>query len=144
MSVIPPTCGAPPAGAQGAAFAKGAALIADGRIEDGLTVVAEHTGGPGAWAKRSEARKAVNRDNATTLLGQINEQRQPYRRAEAEAIRIRTLLVGGDQSQPQFGRILDALEGAMPNATRVTIPRAAHSVQADNPAAFNEAVLRFL
>ena len=136
--------GAPPAGAQGAAFARAAALIGEGRIEEGLTVVAEHTGGPGAWAKRSEARKAVNRDNATTLLGQINEKRQPYRRAEAEAIRTRTLLVGGDQSQPQFGRILDALEGAMPNATRVTIPNAAHSVQADNPAAFNEAVLRFL
>jgi hypothetical protein len=41
-----------------------------------LTVVAEHTGGPGAWEKRSEQRKAVNRDNATTLLGQIKEQCQ--------------------------------------------------------------------
>jgi pimeloyl-ACP methyl ester carboxylesterase len=94
-----------------------------------LTVVAEHTGGPGAWEKRSEQRKAVNRDNATTLLGQIKEQRKPYARAEAAGIAVRTLLVGGDQSQPQFGRILDALEGAMPNAQRVTIKRAAHSVQ---------------
>lgn len=136
--------GAPPAGKQGAAFAKGAALIGEGKVEEGLTVIAEHTGGPGAWAKRSEARKAVNRDNARTLLGQVNEQRKPYSRAEAEGIRIRTLLVGGDQSQPQFGRILDALEGAMPNAKRVTIPRAAHSVQADNPAGFNAAVLAFL
>ena len=136
--------GAPPAGQQGAAFAKGAALIAEGKTEEGLTVIAEHTGGPGAWQKRSEARKTVNRDNARTLLGQINEQRKPYSRAEAEGIRIRTLLAGGDQSQPQFGRILDALEGAMPNATRVTIRRAAHSVQADNPTDFNAAVLAFL
>jgi pimeloyl-ACP methyl ester carboxylesterase len=136
--------GAPPAGKQGAAFAEGAALIGEGRVEEGLTVIAEHTGGPGAWAKRSEARKAVNRANARTLLGQVKEQRKPYARAEAEGIRIRTLLVGGDQSQPQFGRILDALERAMPNATRVTIPSAAHSVQADNPADFNAAVLRFL
>lgn len=136
--------GAPPAGRQGAAFAKGAALIAEGKVEEGLTVIAEHTGGPGAWAKRSEARKAVNRDNARTLLGQVNEQRKPYSRAEAAGIAIRTLLVGGDQSQPQFGVILDALEGAMPNATRVTIARAAHSVQADNPADFNAAVLDFL
>jgi pimeloyl-ACP methyl ester carboxylesterase len=52
--------------------------------------------------------------------------------------------VGGDQSQPQFGRILDALEGVMPDAKRVTIARAAHSVQADNPADFNAAVLAFL
>ena len=136
--------GAPPAGKQGAAFAKAAALIGEGKIEDGLTVVAEHTGGPGAWEKRSEARKAVNRANARTLLGQINEQRKPYARAEAQGIATPTLLIGGAQSQPQFGRILDALEPVMPNATRVTIARAAHSVQADNPADFNAAVLAFL
>jgi esterase len=136
--------GAPPAGKQGTAFSKAAALIAGGQVEEGLTVIAEHTGGPGAWEKRSEARKQVNRDNARTLLGQANENRKPYSRSEAEGIRIRTLLVGGNQSQPQFGRILDALEGAMPNATRVTIRNAAHSVQADNPADFNAAVLAFL
>lgn len=136
--------GAPPAGKQGAAFAKAAALIGEGKIEEGLTVVAEHTGGPGAWEKRSEARKAVNRANARTLLGQINEQRKPYARAEAQGITAPTLLIGGAQSQPQFGRILDALEPVMPNATRVTIARAAHSVQADNPADFNAAVLAFL
>ena len=101
--------GAPPAGNQASAFGRAAALIAEGKTEEGLTVVAEHTGGPGAWAKRSEARKTVNRDNATTLLGQINEQRSPYAKAEAQSIRTRTLLAGGDQSQPQFGRILDAL-----------------------------------
>lgn len=136
--------GAPPPGKQGAAFARGAALIGEGKTEEGLTVIAEHTGGPGAWAKRSEARKDVNRDNARTLLGQVNEQRRPYSKAEAQSIRARTLLAGGDQSQPQFGRILDALEAAMPHATRVTIARAAHSVQADNPADFNAAVLTFL
>jgi len=136
--------GVPPAGNQVSAFARAAALIGEGQIEQGLTVVAEHTGGPGAWEKRSEQRKAVNRDNATTLLGQIKEQRKPYARAEAAGIVLRTLLVGGDQSQPQFGRILDALEGTMPNAQRVTIKRAAHSVQADNPSAFNAAVLAFL
>jgi len=136
--------GAPPAGNQASAFARAAALIAEGRTEAGLTVVAEHTGGPGAWEKRSEARRAVNRDNATTLLGQIHEQRRPYAKAEAQGIGIRTLLVGGAQSQPQFGRILDALQPNMPDTTRVTIPRAAHSVQADNPGEFNAAVLAFL
>ena len=136
--------GAPPPGQQGAAFAKAAALIAEGKAEEGLTVVAEHTGGPGAWAKRSEGRKAVNRDNARTLLGQMNEQRRPYARTEAAAIRTPTLLIGGAQTQPQFGRILDALEPVMPNAARVTIARAAHSVQADNPADLNAAVLAFI
>jgi esterase len=136
--------GEPPAGKQAGVFAKAAGLIGDGKTEEGLAVFAEHTGGPGAWAKRSEARKAVNRANARTLLGQQNEQRKPYSRSEAEGIRLRTLLAGGAQSQPQFAAILDALEQAMPNTTRVTIRNAAHSVQADNPAEFNAAVLAFL
>lgn len=135
--------GAPPTGDQTSAFARAAALISEGKVEEGLTVVAEHTGGPGAWAKRPEARKAINRDNAMTLLGQMTEQRKPYARAEAAGIKVRTLLVGGAQSQPQFGRILDALQSVMPNARRVMIPRAAHSVQADNPADFNAAALAF-
>ncbi|MBM3587902.1 MAG: alpha/beta hydrolase [Alphaproteobacteria bacterium] len=135
---------APTAGNQASAFARAAALIAERKVEEGMTVVAEHTGGPGAWAKCSVARKMVNRDNATTLLGQIKEQRKPYTRAEAAGITARTLLVGGDQSLPQFGRIPDALQGVMPNAERVTIARAAHGVQADNPADFNAAVLAFL
>lgn len=135
--------GAPPLGKQSAVFARAAALIGDGKDEEGLAIFAEHTGGPGAWEKRSEARKAVNRDNARTLLGQINEQRKPYARTEAQGIHIPTLLVGGANSQPQFGRILDALEANMPDARRVTIARAGHSVQAENPADFNAAVLEF-
>ncbi|WP_137128236.1 alpha/beta fold hydrolase [Roseomonas sp. HF4] len=136
--------GTPPSGEQRAAFAQGAALIAEGKVEEGLTVVNNHIGGPGSWEKRPEPRKAVNRANARTLLGQVNEQRKPYSRAEAEGIRLRTLLVGGAQSGPRFGIVLDALEGAMPNATRVTIPNAGHSMQMDNPDALNAAVLAFL
>ncbi len=136
--------GAPPAGHQHGAFSRAAALIAGGRIEEGLTVVAEHTGGPGAWERRSEARKAINRANARTLLGQANENRKPYARAEAEGIRMPTLLVGGANTLPNFIRNLDALGAAIPGAERVTIPDAAHSMQADNPAAFNAAVIPFL
>lgn len=136
--------GAPASGQQAAGFSAAAARIAAGDIEGGLILVAEQTGGPGAWDKRPEARKASSRDNARTLLGQVHEGRKAYSRAAAERIQAPTLLLGGDSSQPSFGKILDALERVMPNARRVTIPQATHALNQDNPVAFNQAVLEFL
>lgn len=136
--------GAPPSGAQAGAFARAAALIGSGDAEGGLIHAAEATGGPGAWERRPEARKQISRDNARTLLGQVNERRAPYSRTAAEAIEAPTLLLGGEQSQPQFGRIMDALERVMPDVRRVTIARATHGLNSDNPADFNAAVLAFL
>ncbi len=131
-------------GRQASAFAEAAALVAAGDEEAGLRRVAEHTGGPGAWDRRPEARKAVSRANARTLLGQIHEKRAPYSRAAAAAIQAPTLLMGGAQTQPQFTAILDALEGAIPGARRVTIPAATHGLTFEQPEAFNRAVLEFL
>lgn len=136
--------GAPASGAQGASFAAGAALIAQGDIEGGLRLIAEYTGGPGAWEKRPEHRKLLSRDNARTLIGQANEQRKPYSRAAAEKIAAPTLLLGGDQSQPMFGKIIAAMMGAIPDVRGAVIPRATHSLNEDNAADFNAAVLGFL
>jgi len=136
--------GVPGSAAQAAAFAEGAKLLMAGDKEAGLRCVAEHTGGPGAWEKRAEARKAMNRDNAMTLVGQIDERRRPYSRAAAEVIRTPTLLVGGNQTLPNFIANLDALERTIKGAQRATVPNAAHAMSQDNPAAFNAAVLPFL
>jgi pimeloyl-ACP methyl ester carboxylesterase len=43
-----------------------------------------------------------------------------------------------------FGQIIDALASAIPNAQRVTIPDATHTMNVIKPAAFNEAVVKFL
>lgn len=136
--------GAPPSGQQAAGFAAAAEKIGAGDIEGGLIAVAEQTGGAGAWDRRPEHRKTVSRDNARTLLGQMDEQRKPYSRAAAEAIRIPTLLLGGDRSQPQFAKVMDALGQIMPDTRRVTVPHATHGLNHDNPDFFNQAVLDFL
>lgn len=136
--------GAPAGGQQAAGFSAAARKIGAGDIEGGLITVAEQTGGPGAWDRRPEHRKAVSRDNARTLLGQMNEQRKPYSRAAAEAVRIPTLLLGGDRSQPQFAKIMDALGKIMPDTQRVTVPNATHGLNHDNPDFFNKTVLEFL
>lgn len=136
--------GAPGAAGQAQAFSEAATLLRSGDKEAALRRVAEHTGGPGAWERRAEARKAMNRDNAMTLIGQMDERRRPYSRAAAEAIRTPTLLVGGANTLPNFIANLDALEGTIKGAKRVTIPNAAHAMSQDNPTAFNAAVQEFL
>ncbi len=127
-----------------AAVIEAVKLIRAGDVEEALRVFTAYTGGAGSWEKRPESRRQVSRDNARTLLGQINEQRAPFSRAQAEGIHVPTLLVGGALSQPQFGIIMDGMEKSILGVERVTIPDAAHGMSADNPAAFNEAVLAFL
>lgn len=136
--------GKPGARAQAAAFAEAANILKAGDREAALRRVAEHTGGPGAWEKRAQPRKDMNRDNVMTLLGQIDERRRPYARSEAEAVRAPTLLVGGDRTLPNFNANLDALEKTIAGAERVTIANAAHAMSQDNPTQFNAAVLDFL
>ncbi|WP_421995289.1 alpha/beta hydrolase [Roseococcus sp.] len=136
--------GAPASGKQAAGFTGAAQKIAAGDIDGGLTMVAEQTGGPGAWETRPEEKKVIGRDNARTLLGQMNEQRKPYSAEAAKAVRIPTLLLGGADSQPNFAKIIDALIRFMPDTRRVTVPKATHGLNYDNPEFFNAAVLDFL
>jgi pimeloyl-ACP methyl ester carboxylesterase len=136
--------GAPGANSQATAFAEGAALIAQGEEEAGLRHIAEHTGGPGAWDRRAESRKAISRANARTPPGQIHEARRPYARAEAEAITAPTLLPRAAQTQPAFVANVQALCAAIPDTRVVVIPQATHSLISEQPGAVAAAVLEFL
>lgn len=136
--------GKPGAAANASAFLRAADLIGAGDEEGGLRVVAEHTGGPGAWEKRPEERKVLSRANARTMLGQRDEQRRPYSRAGAAGIGVPTLFLQGAQTQPAFVRNVQALSGAIAGSKVVVIPRATHGLPYENPADFNAAVVAFL
>jgi pimeloyl-ACP methyl ester carboxylesterase len=118
--------------------------IRAGDIDGGLQIFLDAVSGPGAWERTPEIAKQFTRDNAMTLLGQIREAREPFSRAAAEAIKAPTLLVLGELSPPMFGQIIDALAAAIPNAQRITIAGATHTMNVIKPAAYNEAVLGFL
>ena len=100
--------------------------------------------GPAAGTGRRNRTARSLRDNAATLLGQIREQRAPFARADAEAIRAPTLLMAGERSPASFHHILDGLEIAIRDVRRVVIPNASHSSNLDNPRTFERAVLAFL
>jgi esterase len=128
-----------------------ASLISDaveqvrrGAIEEGLASFYAYALGPGSWDRATAALQEMGRDNARTLLGQINEGRQRYSRASAAAIGCPTLLVGGAMTRAAFVTVLDGLELAIPDCRRVTIPDAGHPMSIENPRAFNASVIAFL
>ncbi len=120
------------------------ARIRAGDLDGGLQIFLDAVSGPGAWERTPELAKQFTRDNAMTLLGQVREAREPFSRAAARAIKAPTLLVLGGASPPMFGQIIDALAAAIPDAQRVTIADATHTMNVIKPAAYNEAVLSFL
>jgi pimeloyl-ACP methyl ester carboxylesterase len=86
----------------------------------------------------------MREDNAYTLLAQVNEGREPFAKAEAEAISLSTLFVGGADTPGMLPVVLLALAAHVPHARTVIIPDAGHSMFRQQPKAFCEAVLPFL
>jgi pimeloyl-ACP methyl ester carboxylesterase len=136
--------GNPASARQASAFTAAADLIAAGDEEGGLKVVAEHTGGLGAWERRPDERKAISRANARTMLGQRDEQRSPFSRATAVTIRTPTLFLYGAHTRPSFVANVEALSGVIAGSKVVAIPNATHGLTYENPTDFNAAVVEFL
>jgi pimeloyl-ACP methyl ester carboxylesterase len=126
------------------ATARGAERVARGDVEGGVAFFVDAVNGPGAWEGMAEHLKRMHRDNAYTLIGQVNERRPPFALADMEAIRAPTLLVGGERSAPPFRQVLDAMERHVRGVERAVIPSAGHFMSEQEPAAFNRVVLAFL
>jgi len=141
-TLMPP--GHAPSAERTESILEAAHLIAAGDIDNGLELFVDRIYGAGAWAKRPAAAKQMRRDNAHTLIGQIDEDRKPFTRAEAEAIRSPTLLIGGALTRGMLPVVLQALTTAIPGARSVMIPNATHSMFEQAPVAFSAIVLDFL
>jgi pimeloyl-ACP methyl ester carboxylesterase len=141
-SLAPSAAGAQPALRSRVAAA--AEKIAAGEVEGGLESFLEAIDGPGGWQRLPAAVQQELRDNARTLLGQINEQRRPYARAEAEAIGVPTLLVGGENTPGTLPIVLRALAAHIRGARVAIIPNTTHFMFGQDPVRFSAAVLEFL
>ena len=141
-----------PAGAAGGGPAAGSPVpvaaasekIAAGDLEGGLRVFIDGVNGPGAWEALPPADRQMHEDNAYTLIAQVNEGRQPFTKAEAEALSPPTLFVGGADTPGMLPVILRVLAGLVPGAKTAIIPNAGHNMFRQQPKLFCEAVLPFL
>ncbi len=98
----------------------------------------------GSWEKLSETAKRVMRENAATLIGQASERREPFSAAAMREIAAPTLLLNRALSPPFFHVMAEAMLRHIKDVRRVVIDGAGHTMNVQQPAAFDAAVLKFL
>src|ERR1700687_4947253 len=127
-----------------ARIAASAEVIAKGDIDGGLQIFMDALEGPGAWKRLPATPKQLLRDNAMTLIGQTRDQRPPFSKADAEAIKTPTLFIGGANTKGTLPQVLRALAAHVPNSRNAMIPGTTHPMFEQAPQKFCGIVLEFL
>jgi len=127
-----------------ARFAACAAAIAKGDIDGGLEIFMDALEGPGAWKRLPATPRQWLRDNATTLIGQTRDARPPFTRADAEAIKMPTLFIGGANTRGAPPKVLHALAAIVAGSRTEMIAGATHTMFVQAPQKYCEIVLAFL
>jgi pimeloyl-ACP methyl ester carboxylesterase len=127
-----------------ARIATAADKIAAGDVEGGLTFFFDAIEGPGAWARLPATPKQQLRDNAFTLIGQARDNRPPFSKADAEAIAMPTLFIGGARTKGTLPLVLRTLAAHVPDAKTAMIPNTTHPMFEQAPQKYCEIVLEFL
>lgn len=118
-------------------------MIRNGDIDGGLEMFIDAVSGVGVWQKINSRRKQAARDNARTLVAQMADRPVQVSDDMLSAVKVPTLLMGGEKSPAAYSEIIETLARRMPNALRHTVQGSSHSMNAENPPAFNAAVLAF-
>jgi pimeloyl-ACP methyl ester carboxylesterase len=104
-----------------------------------------HNQGPGAFDTQPEAFRQMILDNARTVPLQLSAPRPPAISCTTlSGVKAPTLVVGGEQTPRYLALINEVVVQCIPGSRLVVIPKAAHLMSHQNPAAFNEALLHFL
>jgi pimeloyl-ACP methyl ester carboxylesterase len=111
-------------------------------------------GGPDTLDKQPQPLRRMFEENARTLpllfsgpLGTVTcDGHQPRSGAgrALRAVKAPTLVVEGARTPDWFKRIDKAVLSCIAGSRLVTIPDASHAMSADNPTAFNKAVMEFI
>jgi pimeloyl-ACP methyl ester carboxylesterase len=127
-----------------ARFTTSAEKIAAGDIDGGLAFFVDTLERPGHWQRLPPLMKQPLRDNAMTLIGQVRDNRPAFSKADAEAIRMPTLFIGGANTKGLLPKVLHALAAQVPDARVEMIPGATHPMFEQAPQKYSEIVLNFL
>jgi pimeloyl-ACP methyl ester carboxylesterase len=127
-----------------ARFTTAAEKIAAGDIDGGLEFFVDTLEGAGRWQRLPPLMKRPLIDNATTLIGQVRDERPEFSKADAESIPMPTLFIGGAKTKGLLPKVLHALAAHVPNSRTVMIPNTTHPMFEQAPQAFSEIVLEFL
>lgn len=115
-----------------------------GDDERGLEVFVTAALGRDDYAKLSADMRQQIQDNLQPFKAQLRAGFPAFDEDDAGRISAPTLLVNGERGASVLHRVTDKLEQLLPRAERIHIRDTSHLMYADDPAAFNRAVLTFL
>lgn len=118
--------------------------ISRGEPEKGAEAFTDALGVPGTWQRRTPEQRAAFMDNLGTAIGD-NGPRPTTRCEDIAKWNFPVLLIHGARSPQRYPAMGSAARLCNPNiSAAIIIPEAAHSMNRENPQAFNQAVLEFL
>ena len=123
-----------------ARFTASAEKIRDGDVDGGLAVFVDTLEGAGTWPRLPAMVKQNLRDNAFTLIGQVRDNRPPFSKADAEAIKMPTLFILGARTKGLLPKVLHALAAHVPYSKTAIIPNATHPMFEQAPQKYSEVV----
>ena len=118
-------------------------LLKKGDTEAALEYYIDDLNGRGAWKARTEESRQRTRDNAWTVIGGARHA-DIVGCDELRAMPMPILLVESEKGPAVLRRLLGEAQKCAPAARRVLIPAAGHTMNRDNPAAFDAALSAFL
>lgn len=116
-----------------------------GDDERALTTFSQSLLGKETYERLPAERKQQARENLNAMRAQVVGAPFPsLSDDDVRGVATPTLLVTGERSPDYLLRLSDRLEQLLPNAEHAEIAGASHLMHEQNPAAVNDAVLRFL
>ena len=115
---------------------------------DGVTIgrIIYDDSRPGTFEAFPEPRRRIIEDNASTVRPILinNWVDVPYACVDARRLRMPVLLVEGEKTDSDMREINTQLLGCLPDARRVVLSNASHTIQFDAPEAMASTVVEFL
>ncbi len=128
-------------------FASAQQAFARGDDEEGLRILVEGiVGRPGAYDDIPARRRQGLYDNLRLGKVQMAGPRPPlpFTCEETQAIKAPTLLLDGEDTLKMFRLASEELRKCMPGSEHAVLSAATHGLHLENPAGFNQIVLKFL
>jgi pimeloyl-ACP methyl ester carboxylesterase len=115
-----------------------------GDVDGGLQLFVDWIDGDGSWRRLPAGAKQQMRDNAVTLVGQMDEAREPFVKADMDSIQTPTLLLGGEETVGTLAVIWRVMAEQVTGAKTATIAGGKHWMFDDDPQAFARLVTEFV
>jgi pimeloyl-ACP methyl ester carboxylesterase len=115
--------------------------VANGDVEGGTARFMHRLIGPGFWDSLPAGRQKEFIQNIRTAI--VDDPLPLTTDEELRNFNFPVLMINGEKSPPMYGVLISEMQNRGNFEPPVIIPRAGHAMTAENPKAFNEAVLKF-